>query len=56
MDGKDILKDFRLCRLFKCGCLCTDDLSLVKGSPSIRRKFLDLELSKNLTNLCFLSY
>ena len=37
VDGKDILNAV---------VFVPDDLSLVKGSPSIRRKFLDLELSK----------
>ena len=46
VDGKDILKISDYVGYLNAVVFVPDDLSLVKGSPSIRRKFLDLELSK----------
>ena len=48
VDGKDILKISDYVGYLNAVVFVPDDLSLVKGSPSIRRKFLDLELSKIL--------
>ncbi len=45
-DGKDILKISDYVGYLNTVVFVPDDLSLVKGSTSIRRKFLDLELSK----------
>ena len=44
VDGKDILKISDYVGYLNAVVFVPDDLSLVKGSPSIRRKFLDLEL------------
>ena len=46
VDGKDVLKISDYVGYLNAVVFVPDDLSLVKGSPSIRRKFLDLELSK----------
>ena len=46
VDGKDILKISDYVGYLNAVVFVPDDLSLVKGSPSIRRKFLDSELSK----------
>lgn len=45
-DGIDILKISDYVGYFNTVVFVPDDLSLVKGSPSTRRKFIDLELSK----------
>lgn len=45
-DGADILKISDYVGYFNTVVFVPDDLSLVKGSPSTRRKFIDLELSK----------
>lgn len=45
-DGVDILKISEYVGYFNTVVFVPDDLSLVKGSPSTRRKFIDLELSK----------
>ena len=46
IDGKDILKISEYVGYLNVVVFVPDDLSLVKGSPSTRRKFIDLELSK----------
>lgn len=46
IDGKDILKSSDYVGHLNVIVFIPDDLSLVKGSPSVRRKFIDLELSK----------
>lgn len=46
VDGKDILKISDYVGYLNVVVFVPDDLSLVKGSPSNRRKFMDLELSK----------
>lgn len=45
-DGTDILKISDYVGYLNTVVFVPDDLSLVKGSPSTRRRFLDLELSK----------
>lgn len=45
-DGMDILKISDYVGYLNTVVFVPDDLSLVKGSPSTRRRFLDLELSK----------
>ena len=45
-DGKDVLKISEYVGYLNVVVFVPDDLSLVKGSPSTRRKFIDLELSK----------
>ena len=45
-DGMDILKISDYVGYLNTVVFVPDDLSLVKGSPSTRRKFIDLELSK----------
>lgn len=45
-DDVDILKISDYVGYFNTVVFVPDDLSLVKGSPSTRRKFIDLELSK----------
>lgn len=46
VDGSDILKSSDYVGHLNVVVFIPDDLALVKGSPSNRRKFLDLELSK----------
>ena len=46
IDGKDVLKISEYVGYLNVVVFVPDDLSLVKGSPSTRRKFIDLELSK----------
>jgi len=46
IDSKDILKSSDYVGHLNVIVFIPDDLSLIKGSPSVRRKFIDLELSK----------
>lgn len=46
IDGKDILKTSEYVGHLNVVVFIPDDLSLIKGSPNNRRKFIDLELSK----------
>lgn len=46
IDGKDILKTSEYVGHLNVVVFIPDDLSLVKGSPNNRRRFMDLELSK----------
>ena len=46
IDGNDILKTSEFVGVLNVVVFTPDDLSLVKGSPSLRRKFMDIELSK----------
>lgn len=46
VDGKDILKISDYVGYLNVIVFVPDDLTLVKGSPTKRRKFIDLELSK----------
>ncbi|MFV0393318.1 MAG: DNA replication/repair protein RecF [Coprobacillaceae bacterium] len=46
IDSKDILKSSDYVGHLNVVVFIPDDLFLIKGSPSVRRKFIDLELSK----------
>lgn len=46
VDQKDILKISEFVGYLNVVVFVPDDLNLIKGSPSIRRRFLDLEISK----------
>ena len=46
IDQKDILKISEFVGYLNVVVFVPDDLNLIKGSPNIRRKFLDLEISK----------
>lgn len=46
IDGKEIVRSSDYVGHLNVVVFIPDDLSLVKGNPSIRRKFIDLELSK----------
>ena len=53
IDNQDIHKISEFVGLLNVVVFIPDDLYLVKGNPSNRRRFIDLEIS-NLTDICFL--